>query len=796
METDRISINAGWLFAKTEEEDAVKPNFDESAFQPVRLPHDWQITNPQTPEAPGGGSQGFFPREEVGVYHYHFTAPEEWKGKLVRVLFDGAQRFSEVYVNGEYAGGRKYGYVPLLCELKNLKYGEDNLLSVRLDNRAAADKNAGGGDRWYSGAGLYRNAWLLVDEATHIRHDGVFVTAKPKLNGPVYSGSDGKPLRAASADVCVTVENEGGLDGFTLEIDVLQGGQSIYTERQNALKTDSFCFTLKDAYLWTTQQPCLYALRARLMRGEACVDEQCVRFGVRSAVFDEEDGFLLNCVKTKLWGVNFHHDGGPLGAAVPIELWRRRLENAKKLGVNAVRCSHNPMAEEFYDLCDELGLLVIDEYCDKWQNNGFYFDLIDDGERLEEIEIMLRRDRNHPSVILWSVGNEIGPQYSEYFFATLEKLCAKVRQLDPTRGVSTALIGFVLPDYNAGTPLGVKLSVMKRYAGIVDVFMGNYMEQYYEKLREAGMRKPIIGSEVHTYYCYSTDSLDTLNMSAESPYAIVKRHDWVCGAFVWAGCDYLGETGLGGAEYSDYFDERPETQMTGGNGRIDLSGKPRCEAYYTRVALEQETGPYIGVYPVYEKKPQFNGWTMSKALRSWSYPGFEGEEAEVEVYARADSVELFVNGKSVGKNFLKKDCRTTFKTTYLSGSIEAVSYDSYGIEIGRDRLESAGKETLLQVRPESASVRKEGLVFIPMQYTDEKGIWKPMEKHTLKVEAEGGEIMGLGNAAAYFEGNYAQESVPTYFGEALTVVRAFGTGPVKVRVSDEKGTVEVIIPLA
>ena len=168
----------------------------------------------------------------------------------------------------------------------------------------------------------------------------------------------------------------------------------------------------------------------------------------------------------------------------------------------------------------------------------------------------------------------------------------------------------------------------------------------------------------------------------------------------------------------------------------------------------------------------------------------------MEVYARADSVELFVNGKSVGKNFLKKDCRTTFKTPYLSGSIEAVSYDSYGIEIGRDRLESAGKETLLQVRPESASVRKEGLVFIPMQYTDEKGIWKPMEKHTLKVEAEGGEIMGLGNAAAYFEGNYAQESVPTYFGEALTVVRAFGTGPVKVRVSDEKGTAEVIIPLA
>ena len=778
METDRISINAGWLFAKTEEEDAVKPNFDESAFQPVRLPHDWQITNPQTPEAPGGGSQGFFPREEVGVYRYHFTAPEEWKGKLVRVLFDGAQRFSEVYVNGEYAGGRKYGYVPLLCELKNLKYGEDNLLSVRLDNRAAADKNAGGGDRWYSGAGLYRNAWLLVDEATHIRHDGVFVTAKPKLNGPVYSESDGKPLRAASADVCVTVENEGGLDGLMLEIDVSQGGQSVYTERQNALKTNSFCFTLKDAYLWTTQQPCLYALRARLMRGQTCVDEQYVRFGVRSAVFDEEDGFLLNCVKTKLWGVNFHHDGGPLGAAVPIELWRRRLVNAKKLGVNAVRCSHNPMAEEFYDLCDELGLLVIDEYCDKWQNNGFYFDLIDDGERLEEIEIMLRRDRNHPSVILWSVGNEIGPQYSEYFFATLEKLCAKVRQLDPTRGVSTALIGFVLPDYNAGTPLGVKLSLMKRYAGIVDVFMGNYMEQYYEKLRESGMRKPIIGSEVHTYYCYSTDSLNTLNMSAESPYAIVKRHDWVCGAFVWAGCDYLGETG-----------GWPCRGWTG--CLMDSTGEAKIRAWYCASQFKTEPLLRLAVYDESEPWDMARGnWGFPQMRAHWKYAQNE-KIMHVAVMTNCDTVKLYQNAQQPRIAYLKdyKDGMIHFYLPYSAGILRAEGYIG-GNLAASDALYSDYAPASLALSADRDVLPADGksVSLIDLYLYDAHGRAYVLSEPVVRVALEGdGEILALDNGNPLQIRDYANNAaLELYNGHLLILLRApEKPGSAKLRVRAE-----------
>ncbi|MBQ3667966.1 MAG: hypothetical protein II920_01940, partial [Clostridia bacterium] len=543
MERDRISINKGWLFAKTEDRAAVMPGADESGFNCVQLPHDWQIFNPQRQDALGGGSQGFFPREEVGVYRYTFIAPEEWKGKLVRVLFDGIQRFSEVYLNGRLIGGRKYGYVPVLCALDGLKYGESNLLSVRVDNRAAIDKRIAGGDRWYSGAGIYRNAWLLIDEPVHIRHDGIFVISTPVITGPAGDVPDVKGIRVGSADTRVCVETEGDTDGCDVKIEVMQAGECVYNEIQTASANNEFRFELPNPYLWTQQKPFLYELAATLIKEGKPIDGQTVRFGVRSAVFDEEDGFILNGVKTKLWGVNFHHDGAAFGAAVPIEIWRRRFENAKKLGINAIRCSHNPQAEEFYDLCDEMGLLVIDEYCDKWQHSGMYFDLIDDEERLEEIEIMLRRDRNHPSVILWSVGNEIGVQYSEYFYETLKKLCTRVRELDPTRGVSAALIGFVLKGYNDMTPLGVKMKAVKRYAEIVDVFMGNYMEQLYEKMRECGMRKPIIGSEVRTYYYHSDVSMNTTDVSLVSPYAIVKKHDWVCGAFVWAGCDYLGETG-------------------------------------------------------------------------------------------------------------------------------------------------------------------------------------------------------------------------------------------------------------
>ena len=287
---------------------------------------------------------------------------------------------------------------------------------------------------------------------------------------------------------------------------------------------------------------------------------------------------------------------------------------------------------------------------------------------------------------------------------------------------------------------------------------------------------------------------ETFCKDAYSFWEIAKKNKRIIGDFVWAGWDYIGEVGDGAAEYSDYKFEDPATRMTGGNGRIDLNGKPRAEAAYTRVAFVRETGPFIAVDPVYQKeKLRLTGWQLTKALESWAWDGCNGETAKVEVYARAAQVELFINGKSVGKKKVKK-CRANFNTTYQNGEITAVSYDENGREINRYSLCTAGKETVLQVRPEEKTVKPEGLAFIQLQYTDNKGIWKPMEKHNIKVTVENGVLKGLGSPAPYVKGNYTDHTVATYYGEAMAVVQADGNGPVKVTVADEERFYVVEIP--
>ena len=779
---------------------------------PVTLPYDAMRTEKRTPESMGEGNIGWF---EGGDYEYERVltlSAEDLKTRMV-LEFETVYHGSQVWIGDSLAASRPYGYTNFYVDLKGLVKEGDNV--IRVIARNADQPNS----RWYSGTGIIRPVWLwqgpeegILINGVKIRTLGIKpariqVKAETSAEGPVRIGIFREGEKAAEAEALSEKTPSGFAAVCTLEI--------------------------PDARLWSPDHPYLYTCRVSF--GEDVSEET---FGIRTLKWNAEKGLTVNGKRVILRGACIHHDNGILGGCTYPEAEERKVRILKENGYNAIRSSHYPASKDLLSACDRLGMLVMDEYVDHWYMHKTKYDYA--GTQLkwwkEDLKDLVDKDYNHPSVIMYSTGNEVAETAQKKGIDLQLQFTHYLHSLDASRPVTCGINIFF--NFLSSIGLGVysddkaeaqareaavkssseggkkakKKSVGSEFYNMLAVKMGTGFMKFGASLppsdwktREAFAAMDIAGynyginrykKDLRKYPDRLILGSETFCTDAYAFWEIAKDNPRIIGDFVWTGWDYLGETGLGGAEYSDYFDERPETQMTGGNGRIDLSGKPRCEAYYTRVALEQETGPYIGVYPVYEKKPQFNGWSMSKALRSWSYPGFEGEEAEVEVYARADSVELFVNGKSVGKNFLKKDCRTTFKTTYLSGSIEAVSYDSYGIEIGRDRLESAGGETLLQVRPESASVRKEGLVFIPMQYTDEKGIWKPMEKHTLKVEAEGGEIMGLGNAAAYFEGNYAQESVPTYFGEALTVVRAFGTGPVKVRVSDEKGTAEVIIPLA
>ena len=470
---------------------------------------------------------------------------------------------------------------------------------------------------------------------------------------------------------------------------------------------------------------------------------------------------------------------------------------------------------------------MMDEYVDVWYIHKTKYDYA--GQLADwwkqDLKDMVDKDYNHPSVIMYSTGNEVAETAQKKGIALTGDMTNYLHSLDSTRPVTCGIniffnflssIGLgVYSDDKAEKSAAFKPEKKKKPVGsefyntlaclVGDYFMKCGATLYPCDLRtkDAYANMDIAGYN-YGIFRYKHDlkkypnrlilGSETFCKDAYSFWEIAKKNKRIIGDFVWAGWDYIGEVGDGAAEYSDYKFEDPATRMTGGNGRIDLNGKPRAEAAYTRVAFERETGPFIAVDPVYQKeKLRLTGWQLTKALESWAWDGCNGEPAKVEVYARAAQVELFINGKSAGKKKVKK-CRANFNITYQNGEITAVSYDENGREINRYSLHTAGKETVLQVRPEEKTVKPEGLAFIQLQYTDSKGIWKPMEKHNIKVTVENGVLKGLGSPAPYVKGNYTDHTVATYYGEAMAVVQADGNGPVKVTVADEERFYVVEIP--
>lgn len=773
MEIDRILFTRGWRFALTEETDAVLPEYDDASFMPVTLPHDWQISQQRTQDMPGGPMQGFFPRAHRGVYRLHFDAPDSWAGKKVRVLFDGVQRYSTVYLNGRKIGGRPYGYVPFLCDMTDeLIIGGKNLLSVEVDNRTPADADwyAEGGDRWYSGAGIYRNVWVLVDEEAHIAHDGVYVTAQPIFRGPSGDVPDVAGIRCDRADVHIRVETEGPCEGLCLSAEVFgPDGQRLLEKEMCAASMAEFAFVLEHPALWSPETPALYTARISLGK-----DVHEVRFGVRSAVFDGEEGFLLNCNKTKLWGVNLHHDGGAVGAAVPIEIWHRRLNALKKMGVNTIRMSHNPMAEELYDLCDEMGFLVVDELYDKWCNNRMYFDRIYDDWHLLDAEAMVRRDRNHPCVILWSVGNEIGHQYTALFEKCLSDLCNHVRKMDPTRALTAALIGFNLPNYNDITPMSQKIEGVRRYAQIVDVISGNYLEHFYEKLREAGIRKPILGSEVRNYYRLDEKTLNSVQFSNESPFTIVKKYDWVCGAIVWAGVDYLGESSMW-----------PLRGWTG--NPLDSTADWKLRAWYCASHFKNEPVMKLCVYDESEPWDGARGaWGFPQMRAHWKYDCFE-KVLHVAVMTNCDTVKLYQNSQTARVAHLADfpDGMVHFYLPYIPGVLRAEGYRG-GLLVCEDILRSDHEADVLRVICDRTDIPADGhsVAMIDVLLEDRFGSRYMLEDRRVHVKAEGTPVTILmDNGNAWSLEPFRKNESCTDHGHLLVLIQA----------SEESGTTEVTL---
>lgn len=821
----KIDFNKGWMCKCLTR--------DEAAY-PVTLPHDAMLSEPRTQESTGEGNIGWY---IGGDYEYtkKFTVPKEYENQKVLIEFEGVYHNAEVHINGKKVAGRPYGYTNFYINTDGFfKFGEENEVKVIAHN--ADQPNS----RWYSGTGIYRPAYLHIGGEKYIPVNGV------KIRTLSYNPAQIEVAVKTSApgEVSLEIEFEGKRVLTAIGESKAVAAQNNETKNTSAASEKPakeyqavFLLDVPNAKLWDTEHPSLYTCKA--VFGE---DEVTETFGIRELVWNPQVGMTINGKRVILRGACFHHDNGVLGACTYPEAEERKMRIFKENGYNAVRSAHYPCSKALLDACDRVGMLLMDEYVDVWYIHKTKYDYANQlaGWWKQDLKDMVDKDFNHPSVIMYSTGNEVAETAQKKGIALTGEMTNYLHSLDSTRPVTCGIniffnflssigLGVYSDDKAeksaenaekfaaeqakkaaAAKPEKKKKPVGSEFYNTLACLVGDYFMKcgatLYPcdlKTRDAYANMDIAGYN-YGIFRYKHDlkkypnrlilGSETFCKDAYSFLEIAKKNKRIIGDFVWAGWDYIGEVGDGAAEYSDYKFEDPSTRMTGGNGRIDLNGKPRAEAAYTRVAFERETGPFIAVDPVYQKeKLRLTGWQLTKALESWAWGGCSGEPAKVEVYARAAQVELFINGKSVGKKNVKK-CRANFNTTYEDGEITAVSYDEKGKEINRYSLQTAGKETILQVRPEEKSVKPEGLAFVQLQYTDTKGIWKPMEKHNLKVTVENGILKGLGSPAPYVKGNYTDDTVATYYGEAMAVVQADGNGPVKVTVTDETRSYVAEIP--
>ncbi len=784
---------------------------------PVTLPHDAMLSEPRTRESMGRENIGWY---IGGDYEYTktFFVPEDYQDKVMILEFEAVYHNAEVYVNGQKAAFRPYGYTNFYVDLKPyVKFGIENELRVIARNTDQPNS------RWYSGTGIYRPVMLYVGEKKHIPINGMKIRTLSYAPAVV----EVRVKTSAPGSVKVQICRE---ENLVLESEA-------QTEGEEAV----FTLEIRNARLWSTEEPVLYTCRA-FFAGD--VTEET--FGIRELKWDSTYGLTINGQRVILRGACIHHDNGILGACAFPEAEERKVRILKENGYNALRSAHYPCSKAILDACDRLGMLMMDEYVDVWYIHKTQYDYAEYMQDWwkQDILDMVEKDYNHPSVIMYSTGNEVSETAQKKGIALTGKMTEYIHGLDGTRPVTCGINIF----FNFLSSMGFGVYSDEKAKQCAEAARKEALPEKKEADRATAKKKKAVGSEFYnTLACAMGDRFmkwgatlypcdlktrdafsnmdvagynyginryrhdlkkypdrlilgsETFCKDAYAFYELAKDNPRLIGDFVWAGWDYIGEVGQGSAEYSDYSfcGDYPETGMTGGNGRIDLLGKPRAEAAFTKVAFNQEKGPRMAIWPVYQtEKLHITGWQLTKALESWSYRGCEGMPAKIEIYARAFAVELFLNGKSVGKKRMpKKNCRVVFTIPYEDGELKAVSYDETGREIGRQTMVTAKEDTVLKLMPESQVAEPEGLVFVPLQYTDADGVWKPMERHCLTVTVENGTLVGFGSANAYVDGNYTQHTTETYYGEAMAVVRAGTSGMMRITVCDEGKSYLVEIPV-
>lgn len=776
---------------------------DTAPGKPVPLPHDAMLAEPRTALSAGGTNTGWYEGHDY-EYQRTLTVPENELADTHILEFEGVYHNAEVWLNGQKAAFRPYGYTNFYVDCAPYLHSGEN--ELRVIARNADQPNS----RWYSGAGIYRPVQLWTAKGAHITLNGVKIRTLS--------------LQPAVVEVHVKTTAPGTVRLMVDDLPAVQqesDGEAVFT------------LTFDNARLWTPETPNLYTCRVNF--ADDVVTET---FGVRKVEWGT-DGFLLNGKRYIIQGACIHHDNGLLGAVCDPDAVARKIRLLKENGYNAIRSAHNPCSKALLTECDRQGMLVMDEYIDHWyihKTEHDYVDYFNDWWH-QDLTDMVEKDYNHPCVVLYSTGNEVSETAQKRGIALTKEMTDFLHELDDSRPVTCGVniffnflssIGFgVYSDEKAkkeaeraekakqrGEKAAKKKAVGSQFfnnlAGLLgDEFMkrGATLHGCDVKTRDAFANMDIAGYN-YGIYRYKHDlkkypqrlilGSETFCNDAYKFRELAKQQPRLVGDFVWAGMDYLGEVMVGSWEYADYaetFDGGPGW-VSAGSGRIDLTGKPLGEALYTRVALEADNGPYIAVCPVNHTGDRHSpsAWKMTNAMPSWSWTGCEERKANVEVYARAARVELVLNGHTVGSKTLKNDCLAKFSIPYESGTLEAVSYDAADHEIGRCKLQSAGGTTRLTLDAEEPTVKPGHLCYIRLRYTDENGITKPLARGSIQVQVRGGTLVGLGSACPFNKHSYLDSETDTYYGEALAIVRMGDSDAMTIAASDSEYSAELTVP--
>ncbi len=791
-----LSADSGWKFLLGDPSGAEAPSFTDTSWRTVDLPHDWSIESRPDKSNPSGSGEGFFPGG-TGWYRKTFAASNNWKDKRVSVEFDGIYRNATVFLNGHKLGTQPYGYTSFELDLTpQLSFTDPNVLAVRVDNSEQPNS------RWYSGSGIYRHVRVVVTNPAHVAHWGVFV-ATPEVS----------PARATVL-LRTTVTNESRSDSnLSLQttlfdrsghevgsaqapLDVAAGSEKDLTQN----------ITVAEPALWSPDSPALYRAVTRVLRDGQTIDEVVTPFGIRSIAWSAEKGLLLNGKSLKLTGGSVHHDNGPLGAAAFDRAEERKVELLKAAGHNAVRTAHNIPSPAFLDACDRLGLLVLDEPFDTWGAHKVKFDYASNFDQWwkRDISAMVLRDRNHPSVVIWGIGNEIPELEVERGREIAKKLVDQVRSLDNSRPLTLAFPG------TTTTPNAAAVF------SLVDITGYNYSLQ--TSYADDHQRLP--SRIMLTTESFPANAFRLWKISRDNPY--------VLGDLTWTAIDYLGESGIGawsygtpeqakqagqiaqfmmntgtvdkmflgmaqGVDMAAMMAQGPKDPMmqavmavlshdypwhAANCGDIDLTGDRKPQSFYRDIIWNGGDRVYATV-----RLPEPPGkkiiammWATYPTAASWSWPGQEGKEMQVEVYSGAEKVQLFLNDKLIGEQPTGSDqqFKATFSVPYKPGTLKVIGMRN-NRAVAESVLTTAGNATKLRLTPDRTTIHADGqdLSFVTVEAVDEDGRPQPHTEQEVQFSVDGpGNIAAAGNGDGQDPASYQETRHKLYQGRALVVIRS------------------------